>query len=332
MPHHATNSALLLPILRPMLLAEGTAALVVGLPFVPWLQLYVTTLDDSGARLVEAAEATSRGRSFAELAAESIANMAMIPAQIEPWSEGLEALRVVCPLGLASARLTDPSTLSMVERALEGRAALAIPAHDTLLATRLEASSREGADRDEAEDSDPLAWLGSEAARVFGDSDTPVSPMLYARDDEGIVRPLRGRPGGSIERVRLAGLAQLAAVSYEEQRTQLEACLLGDEGDCPRPVPLASGEHPSLGHVTVTLWIEGQPALLPRADLVRLVPSHANDASGPGTDEQEAILVVLDELRAVDSLGLVEHPDLRPTRLVTQRFPPPEVRARLRRL
>jgi hypothetical protein len=290
-------------------LLAGELAPLVSVPFLPGLRVYVAELTDAGPRLLEAADATRRGRSFAELGAKAVEWINDDPFELVRWDEANRVLALRASSGLASTHLAAPSALRAIGARLGPGAVLAVPEADTLLAA-------ESADREAVE-----ALAKTSRAR-WEQSESPVAPGLYRVHDEGVVVPLacdaEDPLADSLAEAERAGAAALS----EEQRASIEAAVA--EGALPPDAlealaPLELGAHPSWGPVVVTLWVEGVDALLPEADLVWLVP-----AGDPGRSASGArVLAPLDELRRAIPGALVPHPTLHPTRLATVRFPAP---------
>ena len=305
----ARAHAPLRPVVRPPVLSAGELAPLVSVPLVPGARVYVAELTPDGPRLLEAADATRRGRSFAELAAEAVGWIENDPACLEPWNEASRVLALRTSSGLASAHIASPWALRALVERLGPGAILAIPEANTLLATA-------------EDDRESIAAMAHGARALWEQSASPVVSRLYRVHEEGVVVPFDPDADDPLAGAIAEAACADAASLYDAQRASVEAAVA--DGVVPVDVldvlaPIELGSHPHLGPVTVTLWVEGVNALLPEADLVWLVRADDPARNEPG----ERDLVRLDELRRAIPEALVPHPTLHPTRLATARFPAP---------
>jgi len=303
----APEGNVLRPVLRPPVLSAGELAPLVSVPLVPGARVYVAELTHDGPRLLEAADATRRGRSFAELAAEAVGWIENDPVELAPWNAAIRVLALRTSSGLASALVASPSALRALVERLGPGVVLAIPEANTLLATA-------------GDDREAVLAMARDARALWEQSESPVVSRLYRVHEEGVVVPFEPDANDPLaEAIAEAACADAAAL-YDAQRASIEAAV--EDGVVPIEVldalaPIELGQHPSAGPVTVTLWVEGVDALLPEADLVWLVRVDDPGRDGPS----ERVLARLDELRRAVPDALAPHPTLRPTRLATVRFP-----------
>jgi hypothetical protein len=267
------------------LFVGGQPAPLVAMAIAPHLFCYATL----NGQLVHASVATAWSKSFADVVARAVTNLAERPPKLEP--DGRLA-RMVASDDHAASRLLVPGFVDAAQAEIAGRVAFAIPTPGTCLLC----SGR---------DPEALAELYDRALELWHQSDQPLSPVLYTRSDDGeTFEPLRLDDDHACRlRARRAEVLLLAAV-YAEQRASLD----GFE-EAPDLAPLEVLPHETLGVVTLAIAIEEAPALLPDSELVAL-------RRAEGETPQ---LVTAAALR--DQRLLVRVPDFEPPRYGLVRFP-----------
>lgn len=298
----------LVPILRTPFVLDDPARPLVRAAVLPLIVVYVGAVDEAGVRLLEAAEATRLGVSFQDLIARAVAELSTLPVRVEIDGGADGVHRVIADDGLASSRVLLPGWLEAQDDVAGPRPICSLPAPDELLLAR----------GDDAED---VLALATAALERFEAADEPLSPVLYAANEEGLVAPLALDEDHPAFEVLARAHAAFAAKVYDDQAIALEAALhaRGEEalvGDC-RVLDLPDG-----GVATVATFVEGIESLLPRTDLVML--------AWEDRDQARFILVTRADLEVSCPRALVPLPDCEPPRLVTLEFPSPEALGALR--
>ncbi len=272
-------------VLGTAIFSGGQPAAIVAIAMAPLVSCYATL----GGHLIPAAEATRWRKSFTEVVARAVANVATRPPRLERQGR---LWKMEASDGQTASRLVVPGFVDAAQAEVEGRVVFAIPTADTCLLAG-------------ARDAEALAELYDVAAELWHESDAPLSPVLYTRsDDAETFEPLRlGDDHACSARARRAEVLLLASV-YAEQRASVEGL-----ADAPELAPLEVVPHDTRGAVTTAIAIEDAPALLPDSELVALRP--AGDAA--------PLLVTAASLR--DARLLVRVPDFEPPRYALVRFP-----------
>lgn len=151
-----------------------------------------------------------------------------------------------------------------------------------------------------------------------------ISNTTYSVTGGGHSGPASEYPGRHLD----AAIEQ--ATAYEAQRQELLAELADDPTSPYVPKCVAVQRQDGTGY-TVTTWSEGVPALLPAADVIRfieLLPGEPDFSNGAGPITEVRWDVTAEHL--ADEHWVVR-PDLRPTRVLVERFPTADVMDELKR-
>jgi hypothetical protein len=281
---------------------------LISIPMAPFVQLFTALDHPDHMAYVTIKNATEWGIDHAVIRARAAANLrgAALPTAQHPRVRG--ARGVLGPDGYVSSWLAVPDRLRETAGQLPGRPLAVAPTRDLLAVVG----------EDDAEAVIAILRWGLE---LFRESARSLSPVLYALDDSNLqhwVPPLQ-HPAASSQ--KLACLI-LEASEYGRQAQSL-AHAVGDESVPSVEVFQRRDGAPR----SVTVWMRGVRALVPRAEFVHLKDVEKQETAFTVRWE-DAMAVAGDSVQLVADLGL----DTALPRWRVTDWPPPDVVERLRTL